>query len=46
MRFVGNEKRRVRVVEGLIKSLKIFDTIAESDEDPGIFIDLLFILRR
>ena len=37
---------RLRVVEGHIKFLNIFDTIAEGDEDPGIVIDSVILLRR
>jgi hypothetical protein len=33
-------------VEGLIKFLKLIETFAESDEDPGIVIDLDVIVRR
>jgi hypothetical protein len=43
MRLVGNEER---IVEGLIKVPKLFETFAESDEDPGILIDSVIHRRR
>jgi hypothetical protein len=43
MRLVAMERRRI---EGHIEFLKLFETFAESDEDPGIVIDSDILLRR
>jgi hypothetical protein len=43
MRLVRIERRWI---EGLIAFLKLFETFAESDEDPGILIDSDILLRR
>ena len=42
MGLTGNERS---ILEGRIKSLKLYETVAESDEDPGIDIDSDILLR-
>ena len=43
MRFVGVERRRI---DGLMEFLQPFETFAESDEDLGVVINLVVLLRR
>jgi len=43
MGFIGNERRSI--LEGRIKTLKLYEAFAESDENPGIIIDSFILLR-